>query len=370
MTQNNMDEFAARMKNVHMSDSQKTRLAAAVEKARAQECAKADAPRVVARSSATRKAHKSPTARHAEVRRTYAAPSPRTTRSRFSVMGRRIGAAAAAVGLVAVAGGAALGVFGTGGFPLAQNENAFALEAYAQGDIYKAPSSIQELPDNILTRNVGGYFGNWEDVETGTVLEDTLGYGFLFDIACVGNNLETVTYQIEGDDAYFGLIDTNWDSPDDSLVAGWPKLNKYSVAKEFTVDAATAQQFGRGDANARYLSQIVLALPMDDKFRAAYDEALAADRANVPDTSNLSYFIETNAAKRISECKLHVTATFTDGSTETKTYVIAPVDNFDELYADYAAAQDARLDAERNGEDASDMYSPEPTMYTITEIEE
>lgn len=365
MARDDMNEFVGRMRAVHMDERQRARLAAAVEKTRSQEAAKACA----AASSAARLSgtHKD---RAAAMLHTLANPAPRTSRSRFTVMGRRIGAVAAAVGLVAVAGAAALGVFGTGGFPLAQNENAFALEAYAQGNIYKAPNSIQELPDNILTRNVGGYFGNWEDVETGAILEDTLGYCFLFDIACVGNNLESVTYQIEGDDAYFGLIDTKGDSSDDSLVASWPKLNKYSVAKEFTVDAATAQQFGRGDADVRYLSQIVLALPMDDEFQAAYDEALAADRANVPDTGNLSYFIETNAAKRISECKLHVTATFSDGSTETKTYVIAPVDNFDELYADYAAAQDARIEAERNGEDASDMYSPEPTMYTITEIEE
>lgn len=365
MARNDMNEFVGRMRAVRMDERQRARLAAAVEKARSQEVAKARAATPsAARPSGTRED------RAAAMHHTLANPTPHTPRSRFTVMGRRIGAAAAAVGLVAVAGAAALGVFGTGGFPLAQNENAFALEAYAQGDIAKAPNLTEELTENVLERNIGGYFGHWENVETGAVLDDMLGYCFLFDIACEGNNLESVTYQIEGNDAFFGLIDTNWDSPNDSLVAGWPELNKYSVAKEFTVDAATAQQFGRGDADVRYLSQIVLALPMDDEFQAAYDEALAADRANVPDTGNLSYFIETNAAKRISECKLRVTATFSDGSTETKTYVIAPVDNFDELYADYAAAQDARIEAERNGEDASDMYSPEPTMYTITEIEE
>lgn len=364
MARDDMNEYVGRMRAVHMDERQRARLATAVEEARSQEAAKArTATPSTAHPSSTRKSCDA-TMRHA-----LANPAPRTSRSRFTVMGRRIGAAAAAVGLVATTAAASLGVFGAEGFPLAQNENAFALEAYAQGDIAKAPNLTEELTENILARNVGGYFGNWENVETGAVLDDTLGYCFLFDIACTGNNMESVTYAIEGDDAYFGLIDDEEDASE-SLVASWPKLNKYSVAKEFTVDAATAQQFGRGDADARYLSQIILALPMDDDFRAAYDEALAAEEADVPDASNLSYLIETNAAKRISECKLHVTATFTDGSTDTKTYLIAPVDDFDEIYADYAAAQDARIEAERNGEDASDMYSPEPTMYTITEIEE
>lgn len=54
------------------------------------------------------------------------------------------------------------------------------------------------------TRNVGGYFGAWED-EDGNVVEGTLGYAFRLDLECIGENVASYSYHIEDDKAYFSL---------------------------------------------------------------------------------------------------------------------------------------------------------------------
>ena len=49
--------------------------------------------------------------------------------------------------------------------------------------------------------------------------------------------------------------------------------------------------------------------------------------------------------------------TFDDGSTETKSYIIAPVEDFEQRYADFSA------------ESYKNPRALWPTLYTITETE-
>lgn len=67
------------------------------------------------------------------------------------------------------------------------------------------PERIHWSPDEKCAHtHVGGYFGAWED-EDGNVVEGTLGYAFRFDLECIGENVASYSYHIEGDQAYFGL---------------------------------------------------------------------------------------------------------------------------------------------------------------------
>ncbi len=123
---------------------------------------------------------------------------------------------------------------------------------------------------------------------------------------------------------------------------------------------------------------------MDEEFDAVYEAALAADAAQsqaLQDkvrnesaaagekadenalqqaldeanaqlseaSSGLDRQIETHAAARINGCKLHVTATYTDGTTETKTYEIAPVDNYGELLTSFLAEREAWMAENEDG---------------------
>ncbi len=70
----------------------------------------------------------------------------------------------------------------------------------------------------------------------------------------------------------------------------------------------------------------------DATLQQALDEA---DERLIETSAELDRQIESHAAARISGCKLHVTATYTDETTQTKTYEISPVANYDELLTSY-----------------------------------
>lgn len=331
-----------------------------------------------------------------EARAAKATPRKANTRSRKPRTAIIAGIAACALAAsVGVVGLASLGGSGAdGGATLLGGQKAFALEAYAQGDLGKEPYHTTVLTENALSYSVGGYFGHWEDLETGTVLEDTLGYWFFFDLTCVGNDVASYTYEIEGDDAYFGIIDTENATP--------TVLNKYSIVdKTLTIDASSQNDYGVGEGN-RYIPGIIVSLPMDDDFDDAYEAARAADIAQsealldkmrnedaaasekvddatlqqaldeaderlIETSAELDRQIESHAAARISGCKLHVTATYTDKTTQTKTYEISPVANYDELLTSYLIERERWMAGSEDGsvtEDAPD----EPRLYVITEV--
>ena len=165
MSTGSMNDYRNAMEETRLSPEQRKRLENAVSQARAREEAGA-----------------------------IARPAPRVvTRRAFA-----IGAAAAFAGLAGF--GALNAVVGAAQSPV----NSFGLKAYALDDPARPSGYTEVLTKNVLTRNVGGYFGAWED-EEGNVVEGTLGYAFRFDLECIGENVASYSYHIEGDQAYFGL---------------------------------------------------------------------------------------------------------------------------------------------------------------------
>ena len=116
---------------------------------------------------------------------------------------------------------------------------------------------------------------------------------------------------------------------------------------------------------------IVLALPMNEEFQAAYESACLADQQNTMTTEAGDAFdrlIELNAAQRISACLLKVTATYEDGASEAKKYMISPVENLEELYLAFQEKRSERLLKEWKGEPQTDGHPEEPELYTITQV--
>ncbi|MFR4805046.1 MAG: hypothetical protein ACLT98_18075 [Eggerthellaceae bacterium] len=81
----------------------------------------------------------------------------------------------------------------------------------------------------MLTSNVGGYFGAWED-ENGNAVENVLGYAFRFDLECIGDNVESYSYRIEGDGAYFGLTGRRGSVPREFFPDGSFYVKKYECS--------------------------------------------------------------------------------------------------------------------------------------------
>lgn len=73
---------------------------------------------------------------------------------------------------------------------------------------------------------------------------------------------------------------------------------------------------------------------------------------------NLNALLIRKYADMIAQARLKVTATYDDGTTETKTYVITPVDNLEETLRAYGEALRAQA-AGRGGEPRPDRaHSP------------
>ncbi len=237
-------------------------------------------------------------------------------------------------------------------------------------DLPARPSGYTEvLTKNVLTRNVGGYFGAWED-EEGNVVEGTLGYAFRFDLECIGENVASYSYHIEGDQAYFGLTGAEGSVSEEFFPDGSFYVKKYECSDSLFVTKENQEELG---VDKHHVPLIVLALPMDEEFQAAYDLACSLEHTDASEYdilesgSTFDRFVEINASRKISESAIHVTAAYDDGTSETKTYRIAPVEDFEERYLAFQEQRDEALMKEWSGE-VSDTYPDDPELYTITEV--
>lgn len=91
--------------------------------------------------------------------------------------------------------------------------------------------------------------------------------------------------------------------------------------------------------------------------------------------SQLEYLSEKQCAQVLSETTLVMTVTFDDGTTQTKSYVIAPVDDFDEQYSEYASRLiDLEVATSESPDDATandqlqEVFAKRPLLYSIAEV--
>ena len=111
---------------------------------------------------------------------------------------------------------------------------------------------------------------------------------------------------------------------------------------------------------------------------ASIEEAVAPPAGKTRETNRVDTAIEKGAAREISTSRLKLTATFADGSMQTKTYRIAPVPDFDERYEAYSDARAAFQSIEPPSSDASQQEIDDylgkmpqmPKLYNITELNE
>ena len=123
--------------------------------------------------------------------------------------------------------------------------------------------------------------------------------------------------------------------------------------------------------------EIYIGFPLSEEGKEAYELALAG-KNSLEASRQLNTAIEKGAAREISTSRLKLTATFADGSMQTKTYRIAPVPDFDERYEAYSDARAAFQSIEPPSRGASQQEIDDylgkmpqmPKLYTITELNE
>ncbi len=283
-----------------------------------------------------------------------ARPSVRAKRTQRSLSKGLATAACLALAAVAVAGGL---VWGAPGLisPDDEGGNTFFLAAYAAEGAGIQPGTAATLSaDDFL--GTGGNSGAFYDPETGqfTAYDEWSGFKYGFNLECSGRNVASVAYEIEGDHAYFETIDLEKGMrprTQEEIDAGNTSAYSYTKAVTFDYDDQ------RGIQDDRIYS-IYLGFPVPEAAKQA-----RYDMGNGGDAHLLFYecgkALDLEAARTLAQCRLHLTATFEDGSTQTKTYAIVPVDDVEQ-----------RINAYWDACYASPDRSEPPSLFTIVELDE
>lgn len=218
----------------------------------------------------------------------------------------------------------------------------------------------------------GGYSGAWYNPADNTFwnYDEWAGYKYGFNLTCTGQNIESITYELEGDRTYFETIDTqeSMSSPSDDE----EDHHVFDYMKSLTLDYNSQKT----DPDIMIVS-IYIGFPLTEEatrtMHAMYLEDIPEEREKLDKQLNTA--IELGAAHKISTSRLKLTTTFTDGTTQTKTYIITPVEDFEQRYSDYwNASQTYTVMFEK--EQRNDAFDPStlpeppsyPELYTITEI--
>ena len=265
--------------------------------------------------------------------------------------------------------------------------NFFTLAAYAaeQGEGKLEQSATLEFKNFGIG---GGWSWGSYDVETGLSHEDgdspnSVGddgtcyaqVGYFLDLTCVGNNIRSVTYSIDGEGVHFTSENRTY-GPNDRRPVDFKEQDSFTIAYgEQAADKAKIQRklVAYFPLEGRAI-EIWAVLKKDYEKQKEVHDSLAPDggsahisRSEHPEllsdielktlNDELGQIILRRYGEILSESPLTLTVTYDDGSTETKSYLIAPVEDFEQRYADFCA------------ESYKNPRALWPTLYTITEIE-
>lgn len=270
---------------------------------------------------------------------------------------RFVGAVIATACALALVGGVAFAISRQLDGPPA--ENSFALDThttnFGHGGFWKVWHSDPEIDPN-----------NADDAPDSG--QRYLSVAYLFDLTCTGTNVASLTYTVEGDRVLFytyaRLADSTYREGDDPFVE--------DRASSFTVGYDE-----QNVNNAEIWRALRVSFPLEGETATLYDAATeefysGRRERDIELHENLNALLVRRYADIVSQARLEVTATFEDGSTETKTYVIAPVDNLEETVRAYGDALRAQAaEAEANPSDGTDPVGgvDQPQLFTFTQVE-
>lgn len=243
----------------------------------------------------------------------------------------KILAIAACIALLVGLGTTALAISSSTGFGDLDDKPAEPVEAEATPET----DATQNLGNEVTLHaerfaGGGGYSGPWYNPADDTFWSwEWAGYKYHFLVYCTGNNIESLTYEIEGERSYFEIID-------ETVTAEQHANGKhtYHYPKSVTFDYDHQES-----VDDERIVELYIGFPLSDSGLEAHRRLWSEGHSREAERQ-LDAAVEEGAARELTGSTLTLTATFADGSSQTKAYAIA-VPDFDD-----------------------------PTAYTITEIVE
>lgn len=238
--------------------------------------------------------------------------------------------------------------------------NWFSLKAYA--DEPDAPANeTRELAVESLSpaAHQGGYSYGMSSAE------------YLFDFSIAGSSIDSVTYAIDGGPIP-SIIDVmegdgiTWEYVafrqtivilDSEASRRAKEGNEQGYFSSFTVDYDD-QGSHVGTREDPLRRTICIRLRAPEEAAELFEAASAAPGGSDEQLSlgaEANYACACEAARRLGEAPLSVTATFVDGTTQTKRYRIAPIDGFEDRFRAWFEHNDP-------------VGTPDNPLFTITEI--
>lgn len=276
----------------------------------------------------------------------------------------------------------------TANVSLSKTGNFFTLAAYAAEQGGEEPEQSATLEFKNFGA-LGGWGCGTYDVETGLSHEEgdspsSVGHDgtyyaqvrYALDLTCTGNNIKSVTYAIDGERVHFtsenraygpfGDENVNFEQQDsftiayDDQASDKAKMQRNLVAY-FPVNERACEIQEILDEDAAKQQAIYEQLARDgESLRIPRNEhpELLSDEAHKELMNELGRIILRGYGDLLSRSPFTLTVTYDDGSTETKAYRIAPVEDFDQRLATFQA------------ETTVNPTASWPTLYTITELDE
>lgn len=259
--------------------------------------------------------------------------------------------------------------------------NWFALTAYAEG------TEGAEGERLALGETFGGNISWSGGVDPATDGDDLLMVSTSLNLSCTGNNVDTLTYQLEGDNVQTGADAYStpgiWIFQSDREGSG--PVASFTVDYEWQdTQSLQALLTGRLAYYAVYAN-----IPVPDDLVLTLLELQEIAETQMERSEGSETIIETDEeqqreaelmrqvgvrvaelfAEELAKTTLAMTATFDDGSEQTKRYSFSPREDYAQTYDDYLTEEDEALLA---GDEARrrELLDNPPDLYLITETAE
>lgn len=271
-----------------------------------------------------------------------------------------------------------------------EKNNWFALTAYAAGT---------EEPDGsrlALGETFGGRIGWAGGVDPTTNGNDLIMASTELNLSCTGDNVDTLTYQLEGDN----VLTADGATEDEIYFSSgiwiqWattyrPGEKSSGPVDSFTVDYENQDPNGLLDAlagtNASY--SVYANIPVPDDLVPVFLEMQEISETVAERSEGSETIVETDEeqqrntelmdqvgvrvaelfADELAKTTLVMTAAFNDGSEQTKRYSFAPREDYTQIYADYLE-EDREASLAGDAARRTELTQNPPSLYLITEAE-